>query len=170
MTDSKISIEASRDHAAAALEAALGLPDASFVIHRRGLLVEFKTDRLAERVSLYSERGFRSWQVGAFEDHHCHPDLATVRRVLFDAEPVPCQRGRINYTIWFLGAGDCGNPHRPDGLFSVTLNRPYDDDGQPRPHILDAMFALRDRMEGWPLVETSPAFHACRRHVERIDA
>src|SRR2546427_10822099 len=148
MTALESSIEASLDPAAAALEAALGLPDASFVIHRRGLLVEFKTDRLAERLSLYAEGGFRSWQVGAFEDHPCPPDLAAVRRVLFDAEPVPCQRGRINYAVWFLGEGDCGNPHRPDGLFSVTLNRPYHDDGRPRPHILAAVFALHDRMEG----------------------
>jgi hypothetical protein len=169
MTESKTAIDASHDPAAAALEAALGLPDASFVIHRRGLLVEFKTDRLAERVSLYSEGRFRSWQVGAFEDHHCHPDLAAVRRVLFDAEPVPCQRGRINCTIWFLADGDCGNPHRPEGLFSVTLNRPYDDDGHPRANILDAMFALQKRMDGWPLVETSPAFRAYRRHVEGIE-
>ena len=146
------------DPVAAALHAALALPDASFVIHRHGLLVEFKTDRLGERLSLYAEGGHRSWQIGAFEDHHCHPDLSAVRRVLFDAEPVPCQGGRLNYTVWFLGAGDCGNPHRHDGLFSVTLNRPYHTDGRPRAHVIGAMFALYDRIGGWPLVEASSAF------------
>ncbi|HSV53063.1 MAG TPA: hypothetical protein VLJ57_13165 [Burkholderiaceae bacterium] len=152
--------ESPPDTVAAALHAALMLPDASFVVFRRGFLVEFKTDRLTERLSLYGEGDHRSWQIGAFEDHHCHPDLSAVRQILFDAEPVSCQKGRINYTVWFLGSGDCGNPYRPDGLFSVTLNCPYDADGRPRRHIIDAVFALFERVRGWPRVEASPRFLA----------
>jgi hypothetical protein len=143
---------------AMALEAALTLPEASFVIHRRGLLVEFKTDLLLERVSLKEHGEFRSWQVGANDDHHCHPDLSSVRRIQFDAEAVECQGGRLNYTVWFLSSGDCGNPHRPDGLFSVTLNMPYDDEGQVRTSVLQPMFRLYDQLRSLAVVEASSAF------------
>lgn len=156
--DAQTVFDPATEPVAAVLQAALALTDASFVVHRHGLLVEFKTDRLGQRLSLQRAGSHRGWQVGAFEDHHCHADLDAVRRMLFDAEPVPCQGGRLNYTVWFLGEGDCANPHRRDGLFSVTLNRPYHGDGQPRLHLIGAVFALYDRVRGWPRVEASRAF------------
>lgn len=143
------------DAVADALQAALALPDASLVIYRLGLLVEFKTNLLLERLSLYESGGFKCWQVGPSDDHHCHPDLAAVTAVQFDAEPVSCQAGRLNYTVWFLGSGDCGNPYRPDGLFSVTLNDPYGPRGQ---HAVQAMFALYEQLRGDPLIGASDAF------------
>ncbi len=144
------------------LTAALGLREASLVIYRPGVLVEFKTDRLAEKVTSFEEQGFRSWQIGAFEDHHCHLDLRGVVAVEFDAEPVGCQGGRLNYTVWFSGAGDGGNPFRPSGLFSVTLNAPYAEDGTPRPGIIEQVYALHDRRAASPLVRASEAFRAAR--------
>lgn len=124
------------------LAGAIALRDASLVIFRRGLLVEFKTEGLAPGLAGSVEDGHRSWQIGPFEGHHCHLDLTAVRSILFDAEPVSCQGGRINYTVWFLGEGDCGNPYRRDGLFSVTLNRPYERDGTPRADVIAPVYAL----------------------------
>lgn len=107
------------------LEDAIALYDASLVIFRDRTLVEFKTEELAG-VFEYTESGHSSWQIGATDSHHCHLALNAVTSVEFSAEPVPCQGNRVNYTIWFLVAGGCGNPFRSDGYFSVTLNRPYD--------------------------------------------
>ncbi len=107
------------------LEDAIALHDASLVIFRESTLVEFKTDDLAG-VFEYTEGEHTSWQIGATDAHHCHLALNAVTSVEFSAEPVPCQGNRLNYTIWFLVAGGCGNPFRSDGYFSVTLNRPYD--------------------------------------------
>jgi len=124
------------------LTGAIALKDASLVIFRHGLLVEFKTDGLGPGLTASVEGEHRSWQIGPFEGHHCHLDLAAVRSILFDAEPVSCQGGRVNYTVWFLGEGDCGNPYRSNGLFSVTLNRPYAIDGSPRGEVIGPVFAL----------------------------
>jgi len=142
----------------AALADAIALEDASLVIFRRGLLVEFKTEGLAPGLTASVEGEHRSWQIGPFDGHHCHLDLAAVRAILFDAEPVSCQGGRINYTVWFLGAGDCGNPYRSDGLFSVTLNRPYAADGSPRAEVILPMFALHEKYENEAAVSASAGF------------
>lgn len=104
---------------------ALALVDASLVIFLRSVLIELKTELLKPGLALAFEGNHRSWQLRPFEGHHCRLDLAAVERFWFDAEPVSCQGGRLNYTVWFLSADDCGNPYRPDGLFSVTLNAPY---------------------------------------------
>lgn len=140
------------------LREALALRDASLVIHRRGVLVEFKTDLLLEELSVWNEEGHRSWQIGAFDDHHCHLALEAINEVHLDAEPVSCQGGRINYTIWFLCEHDCGNPYRPRGLFSVTLNRPYEADGTLRKDILAPIVALAGRAKHWPVVTASRGF------------
>lgn len=150
------------EHVEAVLTGALALEDASLVIFRRGLLVEFKTEGLAPGLSVSIEGPHRSWQIGPFEGHHCHLDLAGVRSVLFDAEPVPCQGGRINYTVWFLGEGDCGNPYRSDGLFSVTLNRPYAADGSPRAEVIAPVFDLYERHRHLESVAASESFVAAR--------
>ena len=107
------------------LEDAIALRDASLVIFRDRTLVEFKTDDLAG-VFEFTEGDHTSWQIGATDAHHCHLALNAVTSVKFSAEPVPCQGNRLNYTIWFLVAGGCGNPFRSDGYFSVTLNRSYE--------------------------------------------
>lgn len=142
----------------AVLSGAIALKDASLVIFRRGLLVEFKTEGLAPGLTASIEGKYRSWQIGPFEGHHCHLDLAAVRSILFDAEPVSCQGGRINYTVWFLGEGDCGNPYRSNGLFSVTLNRPYAQDGSPRADVILPVFALYESHQGAAAVSASAGF------------
>jgi hypothetical protein len=142
----------------AVLAAAIALKDASLVIFRRGLLVEFKTEGLAPGLSVSMEGKHRSWQIGPFEGHHCHLDLAAVRTIVFDAEPVSCQGGRINYTVWFQGEGDCGNPYRSEGLFSVTLNRPYERDGSPRAEVIAPVFDLYERFRDEETVAASEAF------------
>ncbi len=114
------------------LTSALALREASLVIFRRGALIEFKTDGLSAGVSRYEEQGHVTYQVGDAEGHHCHLDLFCLDHVLFGAEPVECQGGRLNYTVWFMATADSGNPHRPLAAFSVTLNAPYDADGTPR--------------------------------------
>ncbi len=143
------------------LRGALELRDASLVIYRPRTLVELKTERLGG-VSLYVEEGHASWQIGDFEDHHCHLDLPAVTRVLFSAEPVSCQGGRLNYTVWFLVDGDGGNPYRPDGYFSVTLNRPYGADGAPRVEVIGAVFRLYAEFSGEPWVTADETFLAER--------
>lgn len=140
------------------LDRALMLPDASLVIFRAGALVEFKTEQLRERVTRWVERDHVTWQIGSFKEHHCHLDLSAVKGITFDAEPVPCQGGRTNYTIWFIGEHDCGNPFRPHGLFSVTFNHPYFRDGTVRRDIVDMMYALYHSERTAPWVSASDAF------------
>jgi hypothetical protein len=131
------------------LRQALALRDASLVIFRDRALIEFKTERL-DGLHRHEEDGYVSWQIGAQDDHHCHLSLGIVVRVLFSAEPVSCQGGGLNYTVWFLSAGPSGNPYRRDGYFSIVLNRPYTGD-QPRLDVIDPVFDLyrRHRHEAW---------------------
>jgi hypothetical protein len=131
------------------LRDALALRDASLVIFRDRTLIEFKTERL-DGVHRYEEAGHVSWQIGDQHDHHCHLSLGIVTRVLFSAEPVSCQGGGLNYTVWFLSAGACGNPYRRDGYFSIVLNRPYSGN-EPRLDVIAPVLALyrRFRHEGW---------------------
>ena len=148
--------EVSRPPCLGLLEQALALPDASLVIFRDRTLVEFKTDRL-EGVHRYEERGHVSWQIGRSDEHHCHLSLAAVERVLFSAEPVPCQGGGLNYTVWFLTPGPAGNPWRRDGYFSVTLNNPYSGD-RPRPEVIEPILDLYRRFRAKPWVQADDAF------------
>ncbi len=145
------------------LQKVLLLREASLVIFRRGALIELKTDLLDEKVTSIEEDGHRSWQIGAYAGHHCHLDLGAVREVLFDAEPVSCQGGRVNYTVWFSGAEDCGNPYRPTAMFSVTLNAPYDADGTPRRDIIGQVYMAYDGLKASPLVRASESFLEARR-------
>jgi len=138
------------------LQEALRLREASLVIYRERTLVEFQTDKLAG-IFKYVEDGHISWQIGDVEDHHCHLALGAVTRVLFSAESVPCQAGRLNYTIWFLVSGSCGNPYRSDGYFSVVLNRPYLDD-VPQPDRIGPMFDLYRRYQGADWVDADELF------------
>jgi hypothetical protein len=140
------------------LDDSLALRGASFVVYRARTLIEFKTERLRRRVSAYEEGGHRSWQIGAFEDHHCHLDLDSIERVLFDAEPVSCQRGRLNWTVWFLSNSDAGNPYRASAVCSVTLNRPHTDAGERDRSVVDPMYELFDRVRGLDFVSASRAF------------
>jgi len=131
------------------LREALRFREASLVIYRERTLVEFQTEKLAG-VFQYVEDGHVSWQLGGFQDHHCHLALGAVTRVLFSAEAVPCQQGRLNYTLWFLVPGACGNPYRRDGYFSVVLNRPYEG-AAPRIELIEQVLELyrRHRHESW---------------------
>lgn len=138
------------------LEEALRLPEASLVIYRDRTLVEFKTDYL-DGVHRYEEDGHVSWQIGGFHDHHCHLSLGAVTRVLFSAEAVGCQGGRLNYTVWFLTPGPSGNPYRRDGYFSIVLNRPYED-GQARLSAIEPVFALYRAFQGLSWVEADARF------------
>jgi hypothetical protein len=81
------------------LRGALAFREASLVIYRHKTLVEFKTEKLGPGLSLYEEDGHVSWQIGAFDDHHCHLDVGACTSVVFGAEPVSCQGGRLNYTV-----------------------------------------------------------------------
>lgn len=147
----------------AVLDEALSLPGASFVIHRRQLLVEFATGTLRERIALYTHGSMRSWQIGPSDGHHCHLDLDAITAVRFDAEAVPCQRGRTNWTAWFLCEGDTGDPYRPRALCSVALTRPWRDDGTVDHDVLDPMLALYDRARSVRGVEASEAFQVSQR-------
>ena len=140
----------------ALLEKALRLRDASLVLFRDRTLVEFKTEKL-DGLHRYVEHGHVSWQIGAFDDHHCHLSLGAVARVLFSAEPVSCQGGGINYTVWFLSAGPCGNPYRRDGYFSIVLNRPYQGN-QPRLEVIEPMLALYREFSDIEWVQADPMF------------
>jgi hypothetical protein len=140
----------------ALLEQALRLPDASLVIYRDRTLVEFKTEKL-DGVHRYIEEGYVSWQIGALAEHHCHLSLGVVTQVLFSAEPVSCQGGGLNYTVWFLTPGSSGNPWRRDGYFSVVLNRPYTGD-QPRPEVIEPMLALFRSFEAESWVKSDETF------------
>jgi hypothetical protein len=137
---------------------ALAIPEASLVIHRRRTLVEFKTDLLRGALERYEEHGHVSWQVGDFHGHHCHLDLRAVRRVVFEAAPSGCQGGRTNFTVWFLDDGGAGNPNRPDGYFSVTLNSPYEEDGALRLDLVEQMIALYLAHDATSVVDASPGF------------
>ncbi|WP_439586111.1 hypothetical protein [Hydrogenophaga sp.] len=138
------------------LRAALALPDATLVIHRDQVLVEFQTERL-DGVHRFEEHGHVSWQIGAQHEHHCHLRLASVKDVQFSAQASPCQGGGLNYTLWFQTAESSGNPFRPRGYFSVTLNRPYAH-GQPRLEVIQPMLDLYRRFEGAPWVSADEAF------------
>jgi hypothetical protein len=138
------------------LQQALALREASVVIFRDRALIEFKTDRLGG-LHRYEEQGHVSWQIGALDDHHCHLSLGAVVRVLFSAEPVSCQGGGLNYTVWFLSAGSSGNPYRRDGYFSVVLNRPYTGDAA-RHEVIDPVLALYRRFRHEPWVQADEPF------------
>jgi hypothetical protein len=138
------------------LQQALALRDASLVIFRDRALIEFKTDRLGG-LHRYEEQGHVSWQIGALDDHHCHLSLGAVVRVLFSAEPVSCQGGGLNYTVWFLSAGSSGNPYRRDGYFSVVLNRPYTGDAA-RLEVIEPVLALYRRFQYEPWVQADENF------------
>ena len=129
------------------LSESLKLTEASLVLFRDRLLVEFQTESLGP-VLRYEEAGHVSWQIGETSDHHCHLALGAVTKVLFSAEEVPCQGGGLNYTIWFLTPGHSGNPYRRDGYFSVVLNSPYEGIAPRKAVIepvLDLYRAYRDR-------------------------
>jgi hypothetical protein len=145
-----------------ALRCALAFDDASLVIFRRGVLVEFKTALLTPRLSSTTEGTHRGWQVGPSDGHHCHLDLASVTSIWFDAEPVSCQGGRLNFTVWFLAAADCGNPYRADGAFSITLNSPYGSDGIPRRNVILPFYSLYDANRHIPGITASAAFERAR--------
>jgi hypothetical protein len=138
------------------LEMALALRDSSLVIYRERTLIEFKTEKL-DGLHRYVEQGHVSWQIGAFDDHHCHLSLGAVSQVLFSAEPVSCQGGGINYTVWFLTPGPCGNPFRRDGYFSVVLNRPYQGN-EPRLDVIQPVLDLYRRFRDEPWVAADSRF------------
>jgi hypothetical protein len=144
------------------LDESLGLRGATLVVYRARTLVELKTEQLRRRVSAYEEDGYRSWQIGDFHDHHCHLDLDAIQEVLFDAEPVSCQGGRLNWTVWFLAKSDCGNPYRPNAVCSVTLNRPYTGAGERDRPVVDAVYAFFDRVRDLGFVSASEPFVAAR--------
>ena len=137
---------------------ALGIRGGSLVIYRRKTLIELKTDKLGAGLTLYEEGGHHSWQIGDADDHHCHLDVGACTSVVFGAEPVSCQGGRLNYTIWFLVDEDCGNPDRPEAYFSVTLDRPYTAEGAARRELVEQMFRLYQRFEGETGVSAEPTF------------
>lgn len=138
------------------LQKALQLRDASLVIYRERTLIEFKTEKL-DGLHRYVEQGYVSWQIGAFDDHHCHLSLDTVVGALFSAEPVSCQGGGINYTIWFLSQGPSGNPFRRDGYFSITLNRPYTGN-RPRLEVIGPVLDLYREFRDAAWVQAEPLF------------
>lgn len=140
----------------ALLEDAIALHDASLVIFRERTLVEFKTDDLAD-VFEFKEGEHTSWQIGAFDAHHCHLALNAVTGVEFSAEVVPCQGNRLNYTIWFLVAGGCGNPFRSDGYFSVTLNHPYEG-SRPRWSVIRPVADIYDKYRSHEWVRADQGF------------
>lgn len=140
------------------VDAALALRCASLVIYRPRTLIELKTELLQPRLVRFVEQGLASWQIGPYSGHHCHLDIDAVERVHFSAEPVSCQGGRLNYTIWFETAFDAGNPYRRHGYFSVTLNEPYAGDGSPRHDVIDPVFQLYRRFEDEACVSAEAAF------------
>lgn len=158
-----------------ALTGALKLREASLVIFRRGALVEYKTDLLSTPLTSTMEGRFRSWQIGPYDGHHCHLDLASINSVWFDAEPVSCQGGRLNYTVWFLAGEDCGNPYRANGAFSVTLNSPYAVAGPAREDVIEPVYSLYEALQHLPWVSASEGFRDARpaggeRHIPGLEA
>lgn len=140
----------------ALLEQALALREASLVIYRERTLVEFQTGKI-DGVHRHVEDGHVSWQIGGLRDHHCHLALGAVSRVLFSAEPVSCQGGRLNYTLWFLTDGPAGNPWRRDGYFSIVLNAPYRGTA-PRLDVIEPMLELYRRYAAEPWVAADGPF------------
>ncbi|HCF1774324.1 TPA: hypothetical protein OM995_001203 [Pseudomonas aeruginosa] len=138
------------------LRDALALRDASLVIYRDRTLVEFQTEKI-DGVHRYVEQGHVSWQIGGLRDHHCHLALGAVVSALFSAEPVSCQGGGLNYTIWFLTSGPSGNPWRRDGYFSVVLNRPYAGSA-PRLEVIEPVLDLYRRYRDAPWVQADAGF------------
>jgi hypothetical protein len=138
------------------LKSALQFRESSLVIYRDRTLIEFKTEKLGG-LHRYVEHGHVSWQIGAFDDHHCHLALGAVDKVLFSAEPVSCQGGGINYTIWFLTPGPCGNPFRRDGYFSIVLNRPYDGN-LPREEVIKPVIDLYRQYQDAPWIQADSMF------------
>lgn len=138
------------------LREALALRNASLLIFRDRALIEFGTERL-DGVSRYEEGGHVSWQIGGQHGHHCHLSLGVVTRVFFSAEAVSCHGGGLNYTVWFLSAGPCGNPYRRDGYFSIVLNRPYSGN-EPRLDVNEPVLALFRRFRHEVGVEADETF------------
>lgn len=138
------------------LRDALALQDASLVIYRDRTLVEFQTEKI-DGIHRYVEQGHVSWQIGGLRDHHCHLALGAVVSALFSAEPVSCQGGGLNYTVWFLTSGPSGNPWRRDGYFSVVLNRPYSGRA-PRLEVIEPVLDLYRRYRGTPWVQADAGF------------
>jgi hypothetical protein len=151
----------------AALADALHLRDASVVIYRRNVLVELKTQMLNPGLIVSWDGERRAWQVGPFDGHHAHLDLDSVTSVWFHAEPVPCQGGRLNYTVWFLTDRDCDNPYLAQGVFSITLNSPYDAYGRPKAEQIAAVYAIYDCHCRRPGVSASEGFLAARPVLTR---
>lgn len=154
MSESKLTLPITRE----VLRGALEFRDASLVLYRHKMLVEFKTEKLGAGLSIYEEGGHVSYQIGDFDGHHCHVDVGACTSISFGAEPVSCQGGRLNYTVWFLVDGDCGNPYRPNAYFSVTLNRPYETDGSVRRDMLEQVFRLYRTFAPEPGVVAEPGF------------
>lgn len=138
------------------LRDALALRDASLVIYRDRTLVEFQTEKI-DGIHRYEEHGHISWQIGGQRDHHCHLALGAVVGVLFSAEPVSCQGGGLNYTLWFLTSGPSGNPWRRDGYFSVVLNRPYTGSA-PRLEVIEPVLDLYRRYRALHWVQADAGF------------
>jgi hypothetical protein len=138
------------------LRDALELKDAALVFFRDRMLVEFQTEKL-KGMQRYEEAGHVSWQLGDQRDHHCHVSLDSVAGVLFSAEPVSCQGGGLNYTVWFLTGDSCGNPYRRNGYFSITLNRPYTG-SEPRLEVIEPIFRLYERYKHLPVVQADETF------------
>ncbi|NQZ17841.1 MAG: hypothetical protein HRT44_01070 [Bdellovibrionales bacterium] len=138
------------------IEDAMALKDASLVIFRDRTLVEFKTEDLGGLFE-YREGPHKSWQLGRQDSHHCHLDLKAVSAVEFSAEPVSCQRGRLNYTVWFLVPGGCGNTFRSDGYFSFTLNRPYRGN-EPRWEVIEPIFQIYKKYKDYSWVKADKGF------------
>ena len=130
---------------ASVLRETLALKAASVVIFRPKIIVEFKTEELGRGLQYFTQDGHETWQIGEFTSHHFHVDLDSINEVVFNAEPVSCQGGRLNYTVWFMVDWDCDNPYRKGGYFSVTLNSPYNADGSANREVIDPVIALYKR-------------------------
>jgi hypothetical protein len=154
MANPKVSLSVTQD----LLRGALAFRDASLVLYRHKMLVEFKTEKLGVGLSIYEEAGYVSYQIGDFDGHHCHLDVGACTSISFGAEPVGCQGGRLNYTVWFLVDEDCGNPYRKNAYFSVTLNRPYEADGSVRRDMLEQVFRLYEAFVSEPGVVAEAPF------------
>ncbi len=138
------------------LQEALRLREAALVIYRDRTLVEFQTEKI-DGIHRHAEGPHVSWQIGGQREHHCHLALDAVARVLFSAEPVSCQGGGLNYTVWFLTDGPAGNPWRRDGYFSIVLNRPYLGN-RPRAEVIQPVLDLHARHRHEPWVGADDAF------------
>ena len=63
----------------------------------------------------------------------------------------------MNYTVWFLTSGPCGNPYRRDGYFSIVLNRPYSG-RQPRTEVIEPVLELFRLFQHESWVEADETF------------